>query len=85
MVYDRSNNIYINAKIIAYDLKRDAIDATYVNIDEEHQISFKMIQEKLDLAYRNMGELSSKDYVVYETAMANLQSNEEINNEEGVG
>ncbi|MBO5542443.1 MAG: EAL domain-containing protein, partial [Acholeplasmatales bacterium] len=27
---------------------------------------------KLDLAYRNMGELSSKDYVVYEAAMDNI-------------
>ena len=68
----KSNNIYINSKIIAYDLKRDAIDASYVNMDEDHQISFQVIQEKLDLAYRNMGELSSKDYVVYEAAMDNI-------------
>jgi EAL domain-containing protein (putative c-di-GMP-specific phosphodiesterase class I)/GGDEF domain-containing protein len=68
----KGNNIYINAKIVAYDLKRDAIDASYVNMDEDHQISLKTIEEKLDLAYRNMGELSSKDYVVYESAMDNI-------------
>ena len=68
----KSNTIYINAKIVAYNLKRETIDASYVNMDEEHQISLKMIEEKLDLAYRNMGELSSKDYVVYEAAMDNI-------------
>ncbi len=68
----KNNTIYINAKIVAYNLKRETIDASYVNMDEEHQISLKMIEEKLDLAYRNMGELSSKDYVVYEAAMDNI-------------
>ena len=66
------NNIYLNCKVVCYDLKREAIDATLVNVDEESQITLQMIMDKLDLAYRNMGELSAKDYVVYETAMDNI-------------
>ncbi|MCR5350108.1 MAG: EAL domain-containing protein [Acholeplasmatales bacterium] len=68
----KANNIYINAKIVAYNLKRDAIDQSFVEIDEERQIKLKDIETKLDLAYRNMGELSSKDYIVYEPAMDNI-------------
>ena len=68
----KANNIYLNCKVVCYDLKREAIDATLVNFDEENQITLQMIMDKLDLAYRNMGELSSKDYVVYEAAMDNI-------------
>ena len=68
----RTNNIYINAKIVAYNLKREAIDQSIVEIDEERQIKLQDIQTKLDLAYRNMGELSSKDYIIYEPSMDNI-------------
>ena len=68
----KANNIYINAKVVAYNLNREAIDQSFVEIDEERQIKLADIETKLDLAYRNMGELSSKDYIVYEPAMDNI-------------
>lgn len=68
----KTNNIYLNVKVVAFDLKRDVVDASYVDTENNKDVSLKMIQEKLDLAYRNMGELSSKDYVVYESVMDNI-------------
>ena len=68
----KANNIYINAKIVAFNLKREAIDQSIIEVDEERQIKLEDIETKLDLAYRNMGELSSKDYIIYDPSMDSI-------------
>ena len=73
----RANNIYIDAKIVAYNLKEgatyDDITTASTEVDETSakikNIALKDIQVKLDLAYRNIENISSKDYVIYEPAM----------------
>ena len=54
-----SNNIYVNCKIVVYNLKyTDFEDADYQNI-----------LTKIDLAMKNIADFSSKDYIVYDPAM----------------
>lgn len=55
----KQNNIYVTCKIIVYNLKQE--DFADVTLD--------LIKSKLDLAYRNISSLSSKDYIVYDPAM----------------
>ena len=67
------NNIYLNVKIAAYNLKHGTVEESLVFDDENaKKITFKDIETKLDLAYRNIQDLSSKDYVVYEPAMDSI-------------
>ncbi len=67
------NNIYLNVKIAAYNLKHGTVEESLVYDDENSKkITFKDIETKLDLAYRNIQDLSSKDYVVYEPAMDSI-------------
>ncbi len=54
----RNNHIYVKTKVVVYDLKTDNEEIT---IDE--------IKQKLDLAFRNIADFSSKDYILYEPAM----------------
>ena len=54
----RNNHIYVKVKVVVYNLKADNDEVT---IDE--------IKQKLDLAYRNIADFSSKDFIVYEPAM----------------
>ena len=69
----RVNNIYLNVKIAAYNLKHGTVEESLVFDDENtKKITFKDIETKLDLAYRNIQDLSSKDYVVYEPAMDSI-------------
>ena len=64
------NNIYLNVKIAAYNLKHGTVEESIVLDDEnKKKITFNDIETKLDLAYRNIQDLSSKDYVIYEPAM----------------
>ena len=54
-----SNNIYVNCKVVVYNLKNNEFD----NAD------LKNIMSKLDLAMKNIADFSSKDYIVYDPAM----------------
>ncbi len=61
----RENNIYVNSKVIIYNFKR-------VNFDESDKISLEEMRKKLDLAYRNMKSISSKDYIIYDSSMDDI-------------
>ena len=63
------NNIYLNVKIAAFNLKRADIDESLVIEEGKKKITYADIVTKLDLAYRNIQDLSSKDYVIYEPVM----------------
>ncbi len=54
----RNNHIYVKVKVVVYNLDVNNEDVT---ID--------IIKQKLDLAYRNIADFSSKDYILYEPAM----------------
>ena len=57
----KQNHIYLKCKIVVYNLKNGNTDVT---VDE--------IKSKLELAYRNIADFSTKDYIVYEPAMDNV-------------
>ena len=42
----KANNIYINAKIVAFNLKREAIDQSIIEVDEDRQIKLEDIETK---------------------------------------
>ena len=58
----RENNIYVTTKVVIYNVTEDIMDETTIYD----------VRNKLDLAYRNMSELSSKDYIVYDPLMDNV-------------
>lgn len=58
----KQNHIYVKCKIVVYNLKKE--DANEVSLDT--------IQNKLDLALKNIADFSSKDYIIYEPAMDNV-------------
>ena len=67
------NNIYISVKFAAYNLKRTEIDNSLVyENDANKKVTYPDIVTKLDLAYRNIQDLSSKDYVIYEPVMDSI-------------
>lgn len=55
----KANNIYLKSKIVIYNVKSTDFENT--KLDD--------IRVKLDLAYRNMGSLTGKDYIMYEPSM----------------
>ena len=55
----KQNNIYVTSKIVLYNIVQE----------ETNDITFEMIKTKLDLAYRNIASLSSKDFVIYDPIM----------------
>ena len=57
----RNNQIYVKVKVVVYNLK---VDNDEVTIDE--------IKQKLDLAFRNIADFSTKEFIVYEPAMDGL-------------
>ena len=61
----KENNIYVTTKVVVYDFKR-------INFDESDKLTYDEMRKKLDLAYRNMGSLSSRDYIVYDPNMDNI-------------
>ena len=61
----KENNIYVTTKVVVYNFKR-------VNYDETDKLSYEDMRKKLDLAYRNMTNLSSKDYIIYDPNMDNI-------------
>ena len=61
----KENNIYVTTKVVVYNFKR-------VNFDESDKLTYEEMRKKLDLAYRNMGSLSSRDYIVYDPNMDNI-------------
>ena len=58
-IHVKENNIYVNTKVVVYNVTQDIMDETTIYD----------IRNKLDLAYRNMSQLSSKDYIVYDPLM----------------
>lgn len=58
----KQNHIYIKCKIVVYNLKKE----------DAKDIKLETIQEKLDLAYKNIADFSNKDYIIYEPAMDNV-------------
>lgn len=54
-----SNNIYVNCKVVVYNLK----------YQEFEEADLSEIMTKLELAMKNIAEFSGKDYIVYEPAM----------------
>ncbi len=54
----KNNHIYVKVKVVVYDLKTD-----------NDEVTIEEIKQKLDLAFRNIADFSSKDYIVYEPAM----------------
>lgn len=54
----RNNHIYVKVKVVVYNLDVNNEDVT---ID--------IIKQKLDLAYKNIADFSSKDYILYQPAM----------------
>ena len=73
----KQNNIYLEVKIVTYNLKQGtSLEDLVLESDDEDmfrtKITLKDIETKLDLAYRNISDLSSKDYVVYEPAMDSI-------------
>ena len=55
----KQNHIYVKCKIVVYDLNKNDFEG----------ITLEHIKDKLELAYRNVAEFSTKDYIVYEPAM----------------
>lgn len=58
----KQNHIYIKCKIVVYNLKKEDVN----------DVSLDTIQNKLELALRNIADFSSKDYIIYEPAMDNV-------------
>ena len=63
----KQNNIYVHSKVVVYNYKRsnNAEDI----MDENKKITLSQIRTKMDLAYRNIKNLTGRDYVVYDPKM----------------
>lgn len=55
----KQNHIYVKCKVVVYNLKKEQAES--VELDE--------IKQKLELAYKNIADFSSKDFIIYEPAM----------------
>ena len=60
----KENSIYVSVKVVIFNYKRNEYEK-----EGAPKITYPFIREKLDLAYRNISELSSKQYLVYEPRM----------------
>jgi len=58
----KQNNIYVQAKIVLFNLKSDMYS----------EYTLDVIKTKLDQAYRNMSQLTNKDYIVYDPVMDSI-------------
>ena len=58
----KANNIYVKTKIVIYNVKQTDFKET----------KLEDIRVKLDLAYRNMQNLTGKDYIIYEPTMDSI-------------
>ena len=58
----KANNIYVKTKIVVYNVKQTDFKET----------KLEDIRVKLDLAYRNMQNLTGKDYIIYEPTMDSI-------------
>lgn len=58
----KQNNIYVQAKIVVFNLKN--------SVEEEYKL--EDIKTKLDQAYRNMSQLTNKDYIIYDPVMDSI-------------
>ena len=54
----KNNHIYVKVKVVVYNLKTD-----------NEEVTIEEIKQKLDLAYRNIADFSTRDFIVYEPAM----------------
>lgn len=66
----RNNNIYVNTKVVVYNYKREN-DAETI-MDESKKITLSTIRTKMDLAYRNIKNLTGRDYVIYDPKMDSI-------------
>lgn len=58
----KQNFIYAKCKVVVYNYKKE----------DPRNIELNTIREKLDLAYKNIADFITKDYVVYESAMDSI-------------
>ena len=58
----KHNFIYAKCKVVVYNYKKE----------DPRNIELNTIREKLDLAYKNIADFITKDYVVYESAMDSI-------------
>lgn len=58
----KQNHIYIKCKIVVYNLKKE----------DAKEVSLETIQNKLELAFKNIADFSAKDFIIYEPAMDNV-------------
>ncbi len=63
----KQNNIYVNTKVVVYNYKRST-DAEEI-MDESKKVTLNEIRIKMDLAYRNIKNLTGRDYVIYDPKM----------------
>ncbi len=63
----KQNNIYVNTKVVVYNYKHSN-DADVI-MDDEKKVTLSDIRTKMDLAYRNIKNLTGRDYVVYDPKM----------------
>ena len=66
----KQNNIYVHAKVVVYNYKRTSdVD---VLMDESKKVTLADIRTKMDLAYRNIKNLTGRDYVIYDPKMDSI-------------
>ena len=66
----KQNNIYVNTKVVVYNYKRTSnVDEL---MDESKKITLAEIRTKMDLAYRNIKNLTGRDYVIYDPKMDSI-------------
>ncbi len=58
----KQNHIYIKCKIVVYNLKKE----------DANDVTLETIQNKLELALKNIADFSAKDFIIYEPAMDNV-------------
>lgn len=60
----KHNNVAVSAHVVIFNYKRTDLER-----EDAKKITYEEIRTKLDLAYRNIKQLSSKPYVFYEPRM----------------
>ncbi len=60
----KQNNVAVSAHVVIFNYKRTDLER-----EDSKKITYDEIRTKLDLAYRNIKQLSSKPYVFYEPRM----------------
>ena len=63
----KQNNIYVQTKIVVYNFKKEDYDEQLT--DPSKKISLETIRTKLDLAYKNIKNLTGRNYIIYDPTM----------------